>query len=126
MENKKYEKGISMTFPLELTEIKMKHIAKDNRYLCPYEVKELQRTIEDACDHMEYDGSLMYDAYPDKVSVELLASRIAKKSKCKRQSEISNRFYQVLIQTMLCNEMSYRRERRSCHKRNMGKPCDYL
>ena len=35
MENKKYEKGISMTFPLELTEIKMKHIAKDNRYLCP-------------------------------------------------------------------------------------------
>ena len=95
MENKKYEKGISMTFPLELTEIKMKHIAKDNRYLCPYEVKELQRTIEDACDHMEYDGSLMYDAYPDKVSVELLASRIAKKSKCKRQSEISNRFYQV-------------------------------
>ena len=44
MENKKYEKGISMTFPLELTEIKMKHIAKDNRYLCPYEVKAVSYT----------------------------------------------------------------------------------
>ena len=53
MENKKYEKGISMTFPLELTEIKMKHIAKDNRYLCPYEVKELQMQIAEKIESID-------------------------------------------------------------------------
>lgn len=113
-----------MTFPLELTEMKMENVAKDNRYLYPIEVKEIQKTIEDSCDRLEYDGSLMYEEYPDKVSVEMLATQICKNCNCKNKSEISNRFFHALVQTMLCNEMSYRRERRSCHKRNMGKQCE--
>lgn len=116
-----YPMGSSMTFPLELAQIKDEDFSLDNRYLYPVEVMEIQQIIEDRCDQMEYDGSLMYDEYPDKVCIEAMAKNICKNVDCKYQEEISNRWMCALIQMMVCNEMSYRRERRSCHKRNLGK-----
>lgn len=116
-----YPKGNSMTFPLELTQVQGENFSRNNRYLYPIEVMEIQKIIEDRCDQMEYDGSLMYDEYPDKVSVEAMARNICNKTNCKYQEEISNRWMNALVQMMLCNEMSYRRERRECHKRNLGK-----
>ena len=116
-----YPMGSSMTFPLELAQIKDEDFSLDNRYLYPTEVMEIQQIIEDRCDQMEYDGSLMYDEYPDKVCIETMAKNICKNVDCKYQEEISNRWMCALIQMMVCNEMSYRRERRNCHKRNLGK-----
>lgn len=114
-----YAKGNFMTFPLELTEIRGDDYASDNRYLYPVEVMSIQSQVEEQCDRMEYDGSLMYDEYPDKVSVQSIADQICRKVKCPYQEEISNRWMHALVQMMLCNEMSYRRERRRCHKRNL-------
>lgn len=119
-----YAKGNCMTFPLELTQVESESFPSDNKYLYPVEVKEIQNAVEERCDRMEYDGSLMYDEYPDKVSVEAMAMDICKKAECGHKEEISNRWMQALVQMMLCNEMSYRRERRRCHKRNMGKFMD--
>lgn len=36
----------------------------------------IQRLAEEACDRMEYDGSMMFDEYPDKLMMEHLCSRI--------------------------------------------------
>lgn len=119
-----YPMGNSMTFPLELTQVQGEGFPLDNRYLYPKEVMEIQRLIDESCDKMEYDGSLMYDEYPDKVSVEAMAKNICKKTNCKHQEEISNRWMNALVQMMLCNEMSCRRERRNRHKRNLGKWVD--
>jgi hypothetical protein len=116
-----YPMGNAMTFPLELTEVKTENFSLGNRYLYPIEVMEIQGMIEECCDRMEYDGSLMYDEYPDKVSVEAMAKDICRRTNCRYQEEISNRWMKALVQMMLCNEMSYRRERRECHKRNLGK-----
>lgn len=125
METSKYAKGNVMTFPLELTQMNKEQSVPDYSYLYPLEVKEIQNKIEDACDRLEYDGSFMYDMYPDKVTLERMAGNICGCCECKYQEEISNRWMNALIQMMLCNEMSYRRKRRACHKENMGKYDDY-
>lgn len=121
MNQEVYAKGNFMTFPLELTQLESENYPMENKYLYPVEVSEIQHEIEEQCDKMEYDGSMMYDEFPDKISVEAMAKDICRKTECRHQEEISNRWKQALIQMMLCNEMSYRRERRRCHKRNMGK-----
>lgn len=110
-----------MTFPLELTQVQEDHASGDLKYLYPVEAMALQQDIEEMCDKMEYDGSIMYDRYPDKVQVEAMAKELCRKCNCKYRSEISVRWMNTLAQMMLCNEMAYRRERRCCHKRNMGK-----
>ena len=70
---------------------------------------------------MEYDGSFMYDNYPDKVRVQHMADYICQKVPKEDCERIRNAGLEVLTQIMLCNEMSFRRQRRKCHKRNMGK-----
>lgn len=121
MRRDNYEKGNCMTFPLELTEVTEENSVIKNEYLYPLEVQEIQTVIQEYCDRMEYDGSFMYDEYPDKVRVERLARKVCDNANCKHREEISNRWMQALAQVMLCNEMSYRRERRRCHKKNLGK-----
>lgn len=121
MRRDNYEKGNCMTFPLELTEVNRENSVIKNEYLYPLEVQEIQTVIQEYCDRMEYDGSFMYDEYPDKVRVERLARKVCDNANCKYREEISNRWMQALAQVMLCNEMSYRRERRRCHKKNLGK-----
>ncbi len=118
---KKYPKGNVVTFPLELTQLREEQSAENTNYLYPAEVFKIQEQVEDACDRLEYDGSFMYDAYPDKVSLECLAKKVCEKCDCDYKSEISNRWFRALIQMMLCNEMSYRRRRRQCHKDHLGK-----
>lgn len=121
MRKDNYAKGNCMTFPLELTEVNQENYVIKNDYLYPVEVQEIQMVIQEMCDKMEYDGSLMYDEYPDKVSVERMAQRACKMSNCKHREEISDRWLHALVQVLLCSEMEYRRERRRCHKRNLGK-----
>ena len=74
--DKLYPKGNMMTFPLELPEIEKKEKIMDNRYLYPPEIKDIQLEIEEICDKMEYDGSIMFDECPDKVSVERIVKKI--------------------------------------------------
>ena len=35
--------------------------------------------MEDECDRMEYEGSLMFDEYPDRLMIEMVVDRIQKK-----------------------------------------------
>ena len=69
MRNKRvnYPKGNAMVFPLELAQIPEEEKVRDLKYLYPLEVTELNGMVMDVCDQMEYDGSPMYDQYPDNV-----------------------------------------------------------
>lgn len=42
----------------------------------PRIARTIQPIIEEECDKMEYDGSLMFDIYPDKLMMENLISRV--------------------------------------------------
>ena len=44
--------------------------------LYPKEVKSIQALVEDECDKMEYEGSLMFDEYPDKLMLRQIVNRI--------------------------------------------------
>lgn len=35
--------------------------------------------VEEECERMEYDGSMIYDEYPDKLQLRLMCSRVHKK-----------------------------------------------
>lgn len=117
-----YGRGNSMTFPLELTEVSEDDIDENNKYLYPVEIAALQREVEDECDKMEYDGSLMYDRCPDKVSIERIVRKICKKNDYDGCSDTEGRkWMNALVQVMMCSEIGYRRQRRRCHKCNMSR-----
>lgn len=117
-----YDKGNAMTFPLELTEFSEEDMDDSNKYLYPSEISGIQREIEDVCDKMEYDGSLMYDQCPDKVSIERIVKKICKKNDYEGcRDEEGRKWLNALVQVMLCSEIGNRRQRRRCHKCNLAK-----
>ena len=65
-------------------------MADENRYeddilymrrMYPAIGREITEFVEDECDKMEYAGSMMFDQYPDKLSVMKLVDRIYEKVK---------------------------------------------
>jgi hypothetical protein len=51
------------------------------KHLYPRSAKSIQSEIDKECDHMEYDGSVMFDEYPDKIHLERIVDRIYDKVK---------------------------------------------
>ena len=100
--------------------------------LYPEISKELFPWIEDVCDQMEYEGSLMYDESPDQNQVRRLTSRIygqvkeqyqppegedkdemlAMNQETWRRYPPNQNWLSDLIQTLLVDEMFRRRSRR--------------
>ena len=118
MRNKRvnYPKGNAMVFPLELAQIPEEEKVRDLKYLYPLEVTELNGMVMDVCDQMEYDGSPMYDQYPDKVTMERMASGICCHY-CRQRDRVDQKGLRPMVEIMLCNEMNCRRERRCRHNR---------
>ena len=71
--------------------------------LYPAEVMVLQLLVEDALDKLEYDGSIMFDQYPDKVRILRLVDGI-------EGSDDKDR--RAMLEVLLINEMLRRRMRR--------------
>lgn len=46
------------------------------KQLYPRSSRKIQELIEDSCDQLEYEGSIMFDEYPDRLQLCLLANRI--------------------------------------------------
>lgn len=86
---------------------------------------DIQQRVERECDRMEYDGSLMFDEYPDKFMMEHLCRKIERELEMEYQEseEVSatNRTgdgsLRDLIGVLLFNEMFRRRCRRRKSRR---------
>ena len=106
--------------------------------LYPALAKRILPYIEEECDRMEYDGSMMFDEYPDKVMFERIKNRIYDKVQEKypveeeddrdqamvMQQEVYRRYpprknwLGDIIEVLLYQEMYRRRcRRRSCRRR---------
>lgn len=46
------------------------------KQLYPAAVQQIQKEVDDQCDRLEYDGSCMFDQYPDRCHLELLVNQI--------------------------------------------------
>lgn len=58
---------------------KLWEMEEDNaylNYLYPQVTRQIREFTEEACDKLEYEGSLMFDVYPDKTSLRLMAGEI--------------------------------------------------
>ncbi|MGN0465957.1 MAG: hypothetical protein ACI4F9_06355 [Lachnospiraceae bacterium] len=72
--------------------------------LYPKTAQSLLSLIEDICDKMEYNGSMMYDEYPDKISIQKICD-----SHCKEKMDFDSCSREELLQVLLLQEMYYRR-----------------
>ncbi len=68
-----------MAYPMQTVYMEELEYARDLEKLkgmYPKEVRSIQEMVEDECDKMEYEGSLMFDEYPDKVMISQIVKRI--------------------------------------------------
>ena len=81
----------------------------------------LQREIVKSISILDYDGSMIYDAYPDQFMLRRLSAKLL--DKMKKQTKPEDPLYKVLVQEgidelvflILLNEVLKRR-----HKKDMG------
>ena len=77
--------------------------------------REFMKWIEDVCDEEEYDGSCMYDEYPDEAAFERMAIKAYDKAG-RPEPEI---WVKDLMKSLLYNEICYRRCRRNEFKQHL-------
>ncbi|MSS62875.1 hypothetical protein [Velocimicrobium porci] len=67
-------------------------IDKDVDYiksLYPSDVQLIQREVEEECDKLEYDGSCMFDLYPDRVHLNTIVDKIYDTVSATSEDEVS-------------------------------------
>lgn len=84
----------------------------------------VQAFVEDACDRLDYEGSFIYDEYPDKWSIERVCRGICGEIQESRSVQGMERrrrpdegILGELVGALFCQEMHRRRGRRSRCKR---------
>lgn len=68
-----------MSYPMQnlyLTEMEYEKDMERMKELYPKDVGQILEFVEDECDKMEYEGSLMFDEYPDRLMIEMIVDRI--------------------------------------------------
>lgn len=69
--------GMMYPYPdLYMTEMESRRDLEYLQQMYPKDAKRMQKKVEEACDRLDYDGSMMYDEYPDRVSMLLICDRI--------------------------------------------------
>lgn len=80
-----------MTYPLPMYYQEEDTLMRDLEYLqqmYPVEAKKYQKKVSDVLDRLDYDGSMIYDEYPDKWQMYRLTQNIVDMIK---QEEMQNR-----------------------------------
>ena len=89
----------------------------------PIAVKRLLPYVEEECDRMSYEGSMIYDEYPDQLQIYMMCNRICdrvRKEKVKDDTQMemqvvhSDENLRDLIQLLLFQELF---RRRTMHRR---------
>ena len=81
----------------------------------PDTVRRIQERVEQECERLDYEGSMLYDEYPDKYMLYHICGRIL--GDISEIQEEHRGFLDELIQVLLYQEISRRRCRRHrCRK----------
>ena len=89
------------------------------KYLYPKITRQISEFVEEECDKMEYEGSLMFDLFPDKTALQLMAAGITEEFKKKYPDAYPDEgtLLRDMIEVVLFHEIMYRRNRYRNHKR---------
>lgn len=89
-----------MTYPMPLFYQEQDTVARDLEYLqemYPLEAKKYQKVIAEILDRLDYEGSMIYDEYPDKWQIYRLTQIVVDKLKDSGEEEPGTDFVQVLL-----------------------------
>lgn len=104
-----------MTYPLPLYYQQEDTVTRDLEYLqqmYPAEAKKYQKVIVETLDHIDYEGSMIYDEYPDKWQIYRLTQIIVDKVKESEKEEAQDKNWEWItefIQVLLAYEIYRRR-----------------
>ena len=116
-----------MAYPMPLVYDDERIERRDYEYMksmYPMTVKRILPFVEEECDRMSYEGSMIYDEYPDQLQIRLMCNRIydranrqSPKDDFEMEMHVSRNDDQLrdLIQILLFQELFRRRTR---HRRN--------
>lgn len=116
-----------MAYPMPLQYDDERIERRDYEYMksmYPMAVKKILPYVEEECDRMAYDGSKIYDEYPDQLQIRLMCNRIYDKvrkmkpydeEEMEMQASRNEDWLKDLVQIMLFQELFQRRNR---HRRN--------
>lgn len=71
-----------MTYPMQnvfLEEAEYERDMERMKRMYPQEVRSIQEYVEEECDKLEYEGSMMFDEYPDRLMLRRICSNIYQK-----------------------------------------------
>nr|WP_302020515.1 hypothetical protein [uncultured Acetatifactor sp.] len=101
-----------MTYPDYRSREKEAMLLRDLEYLqqmYPHEIRRYQRRIAEILDRTDYEGSMIYDEYPDRCSVQALARSMSKILENEEESAPA----EEVVQILLCDEI-YKRRHGGC------------
>lgn len=116
-----------MTYPGYLRREQENEILKDLEYLqqtYPGEVKHYQRRVAEILDKIDYEGSMIYDEYPDRYTIERMAKTVVEvlkreeeqRTDAERKPETDAetnpekwKWLEHMVQVLICNEIYKRR-----------------
>ena len=116
-----------MAYPMPLVYDDERMERRDFEYMksmYPMTVKRLLPYVEEECDRMSYEGSMIYDEYPDQLQIYMMCNRIYDRARKQNSNDDSEMEMQVsrnddqlrdLIQILVFQELFRRRTR---HRRN--------
>lgn len=92
-----------MAYPMDLKEYgEEKRDRRDVEYMksmYPMSAKKILPYVEEECDRMEYEGSMIYDEYPDRLLLYLMAGRIYDRMKEREKKEIAMEIEKEQVET---------------------------
>lgn len=82
----------------------------------PEMAKRLLPYVEEECDRMTYEGSMIFDEYPDQLQIRLMCNRVYEKAK--QSEEFEEKHMKEMVQMLVFQELFQRRcERRRERKK---------
>lgn len=90
----------------------------------PETAARIQEKIETLCDRMEYDGSFLYDEYPDRFMMGRMCDHICEQMEMEqeemKEQAMPKRGLRELVEVLFFHEMHHRRCRRGRCRRYWG------
>lgn len=103
-----------MSYPMPLFYQEQDTVSRDLEYLqemYPVEAKKYQKVIAQLLDRLDYEGSMIYDEYPDRWQIYRLTQMIVDNLKQSEDAEGEKDWDQVaeFVQVLLCYEIYKKR-----------------
>lgn len=107
-----------LAYPMPLPYDDGKTDYRDWEYLkgmYPQQAKRILSDVQDECERMSYEGSMIYDEYPDLLQIRLMCRRIC--DKVKENVQMDKDTLEDLVQILLLQEISEKRKRRRAERK---------